>query len=99
MPGPTVIAPPSTSGARALPADAQGEGDLRAWIERGRASLVASFANGIDRDINAVRAAITSGWSNGQAEGQIAKFKLFKRRMCGGRKLDLLQARLIGSTP
>ena len=42
------------------------EGDLRAWIERGRASLVASFANGIDRDINAVRAAITSGWSNGQ---------------------------------
>jgi hypothetical protein len=39
------------------------EGDLRAWIARGRASLVASFANGVDRDISAVRAAITSGWS------------------------------------
>lgn len=75
------------------------EGDLCAWIERGRASLVASFANGIDRDINAVRAAITSGWSNGQAEGQITKLKLVKRQMYGRGKLDLLQARLIGSTP
>lgn len=75
------------------------EGDLCAWIERGRLSLVASFANGIDRDINAVRAAITSGWSNGQAEGQITKLKLVKRQMYGRGKLDLLQARLIGSTP
>ncbi len=75
------------------------EGDLCAWIERGRPSLVASFANGIDRDINAVRAAITSGWSNGQAEGQITKLKLVKRQMYGRGKLDLLQARLIGSTP
>ncbi|WP_372707409.1 transposase, partial [Brevundimonas sp.] len=99
VPGPTVIAPPSTSGARALPADAQGEGDLRAWIERGRASLVASFANGVDRDIKAVRAEITSGWSNGQTEDQITKLKLAKRHMYGRRKLDLLQARLIGSTP
>jgi len=75
------------------------ECDLCAWIERGRASLVASFANGIDRDINAVRAAITSGWSNGQAEGQITKLKLVKRQMYGRGKLDLLQARLIGATP
>ena len=94
MPGPKVIAPPSTSRAGALPVDAQGEGDLRAWIERGRASLVASFANGIDRDINAVRETITSGWSNGQTEGQITKLKLVKRQMYGRGKLDLLQARL-----
>jgi len=73
--------------------------DLSNWIERGRDSLVASFANGIDRDINAVRAAITSGWSNGQTEGQITKLKLVKRQMYGRGKLDLLQARLIGSTP
>jgi len=75
------------------------DSDLCGWIERGRASLMASFANGVDRDINAVRAAITSGWSNGQTEGQISKLKLVKRQMYGQGKLDLLQARLIGATP
>ena len=75
------------------------KGDLSNWFERGRNSLAASFANGIDRDSNAVRAAITSGWSNGQMEGQITKLKLVKRQIYGRGKLDLLQARLIGSTP
>lgn len=74
------------------------EADLSPWIERGRASLVASFANGVDRDIAAVRAAIVSSWSNGQTEGQITKLKLVKRQMYGRGKLDLLQARLIGAT-
>ena len=74
------------------------EADLNPWIERGRASLVASFANGVDRDIAAVRAAIVSSWSNGQTEGQITKLKLVKRQMYGRGKLDLLQARLIGAT-
>jgi hypothetical protein len=40
-------------------------------IDRARASLVASFANGIAKDIAAVRATIVSQWSNGQTEGQI----------------------------
>jgi hypothetical protein len=44
---------------------------------------VASFANGVDRDINAARAAITSGWSNGQTEEQITTLKLVKRQMYG----------------
>lgn len=57
------------------------KGDLSNWVERGRDSLVASFANGVDRDI------------------QITKLKLVKRQMYGRGKLDLLQARLIGSTP
>jgi transposase len=74
------------------------EADLSPWIERGRASLVASFANGVDRDIAAVRAAIVSSWSNGQTEGRITKLKLVKRQMYGRGKLDLLQARLIGAT-
>ncbi|ODT77148.1 MAG: transposase [Pelagibacterium sp. SCN 64-44] len=73
------------------------EADLNHWIERGRTSLVASFANGVDRDIQAVRAAIISKWSNGQTEGQITKLKLVKRQMYGRGKLDLLQARLIGA--
>lgn len=72
--------------------------DLNPWIERARASLVASFANGVARDIAAVRAAIVTSWSNGQTEGQITKLKLVKRQMYGRGKLDLLQARLIGAT-
>jgi hypothetical protein len=59
-------------------------------------TLVASFANGVTKDIAAVSAAITSGWSNGQTEGQICKLKLVKRQMYGRGKLDLLQARVIG---
>ena len=73
------------------------EADLVPWIEEGRASLVASFANGVARDIDAVRAAIATAWSNGQTEGQITKLKLVKRQMCGRGKIDLLQARLIGA--
>ena len=72
--------------------------DLDPWLERARASLVASFANGVTKDQAAVSAAITSPWSNGQTEGQITKLKLVKRQMYGRAKLDLLQARLIGGT-
>jgi hypothetical protein len=44
------------------------EAGLTPWIERAHASLVASFANGVAKDEAAVRAAITSPWSNGQTE-------------------------------
>ena len=73
------------------------EAGLTTWIERARASLVASFASGVARDEAAVRAAITLPWSNGQTEGQITRLKLVKRQMYGRGKLDLLQARLIGA--
>ena len=76
----------------------QAHADLDPWLERARASLVASFANGVTKDQAAVSAAITSLWSNGQTEGQITKLKLVKRQMYGRAKLDLLQARLIGGT-
>jgi transposase len=68
------------------------------WLERAAESLVASFGNGVRKDEAAVRAAITSPWSNGQTEGQITKLKLVKRQMYGRGKMDLLQARLIGAS-
>jgi len=71
--------------------------DLEPWIAQAAKSLVASFANGIVRDCAAVQAAIVEPWSNGQTEGQITKLKLIKRMMYGRAKLDLLEARLIGS--
>ena len=71
--------------------------DLQPWLERARTSLIASFVNGVVKDQAAVSAAITSPWSNGQAEGQITRLKLVKRQMYGRGKLDLLQARVIGA--
>ena len=73
------------------------EAELTPWIARARASLVASFASGVAKDEAAVRAAITSPWSNGQTEGQITRLKLVRRQMYGRGKIDLLQARLIGA--
>jgi transposase len=70
--------------------------ELTPWIERARASLVASFGKGVEKDEAAVRSAIILPWSNGQTEGQITRLKLVKRQMYGRAKIDLLQARLIG---
>jgi len=69
--------------------------ELDGWIDRARSSLVASFANGVAKDHDAVQAAISSLWSNGQTEEQITKLKLVKRQMYGRAKIDLLQARVI----
>jgi transposase len=65
-------------------------------LEPSLLELVASFANGVGKDIRAVRAAILFPWSNGQTEGQITKLKLVKRQMYGRGKLDLLEARVVG---
>ncbi len=70
---------------------------LDPWIEAASNSLVASFARGIMRDRNAVRAAIVEPWSNGQTEGQVNRLKVVKRQMYGRAKIDLLEARLIGA--
>ncbi|EAV40112.1 ISL3 family transposase [Stappia aggregata IAM 12614] len=81
----------SIAGCRGLTAGGGTKG-----LETAKNSLVGSFANGVDKDIDAVRNAIASTWSNAQTEGQITCLKLIKRKMYGRAKLDLLQARLIG---
>ena len=73
------------------------EAKLDAWVANARESLVSSFATGVLKDIAAVRAAITQPWSIGQVEAQITKLKLVKRQMYGRAKIDLLEARLLGT--
>jgi transposase len=68
---------------------------LPAWITDTAGSVLASFGKGIVTDQDAVIAAMTQPWSNGQTEGQITKLKLVKRQMYGRAKLDLLRARLL----
>ena len=68
---------------------------LEVWSADAIGSDMASFANGIRQDIDAVRHAMMLPWSNGQVEGQIHRLKLLKRQMYGRAKLDLLRARLM----
>ncbi len=70
---------------------------LDAWIKAAKAGLLDSLASGITTDRDAVHAALSQPWSNGQTEGQITKLKLVKRQMYGRAKLDLLRARVIAA--
>ena len=53
------------------------------------------FARVLQRDISAVRNAITEPWSNGQTEGQINRLKALKRTMYGRAGPELLRARML----
>lgn len=71
---------------------------LKGWIRRATASGIAemaSFASGIQRDFEAVHAALATQLSNAQCEGQINRLKLIKRMMYGRAKLDLLRVRCL----
>ena len=70
---------------------------LDEWPADAKPGLMGSFASGIAQYHEAVQAALTEPWSNGQTEGQNTKLKLVKRQMYGRANLDLLRARLIGT--
>ena len=53
------------------------------------------FVKGLGQDGQAVKAAITSEWSNGQTAGQVNRLKFLKRQMYGRAKFDLLRARVL----
>ncbi len=74
---------------------------LPPWLKECRASGIpefASFADGIDNDRSAIRAALTLQWSNGQLEGQVNRLKLIKRQMYGRANFDLLRIRVLTQT-
>jgi transposase len=54
-----------------------------------------AFAVGIDRDYDAIRAALELPQSNGQVEGQVNRLKTLKRSMYGRAGLGLLRARVL----
>jgi transposase len=68
---------------------------LDPWLDEALNSAIASFARGLKRDVDAVRAALTLPWSTGPVEGKINKLKLIKRSMYGRAGLDLLRARIM----
>jgi transposase len=71
---------------------------LPAWLERAHSSPVKEvrqFAQGIERDRNAVEAGLSRPESNGPTEGLVTRLKLIKREMYGRSKFDLLRLRVI----
>jgi transposase len=70
------------------------DGWLTAAATCGIAEL-AAVATFMRRDYDAIVAALTLPWSNGQTEGQVTRLKLVKRQMYGRGHLDLLKRRLI----
>ncbi len=71
---------------------------LDLWLQRAQDSAVPAlqrFAKRMSADYDAVRAAVTLAWSNGQVEGQINRLKTLKRQMYGRASLDLLERRFL----
>ena len=74
------------------------EEDLEGWLRQAAQSRLPDlkrFAKGIRRDEAAVRAACSSGISNGQTEGQVNRLKAIKRSMYGRANVDLLRLRFL----
>jgi transposase len=64
------------------------------WITAARDSglpALATFADGLQRDYDAVRNGLTLPWSSGAVEGNNCKFKHIKRIMYGRANFDLLR--------
>jgi len=68
------------------------------WMEKAVASGIPefqAFVGGLKQDINAVRNAIATDFSNGLVEGTINKIKVIKRIMYGRCHFDLLRSKCL----
>jgi transposase len=65
-----------------------------AWSSPGQPEL-RSFANGIRRDYQAVRNALTMPWNSGRVEGRNTRTKLLERQMYGRASFPLLRKRIL----
>ena len=74
--------------------------DIRKWIEEAKATCniaLANFAYGIEREAQAVQAAIDVPFSNGVLEGTVNKIKAIKRQMFNRAGIKLLRAKILYS--
>jgi transposase len=72
--------------------------DLPFWMEQAAKSGIpelGSFVTGIERDYDAVHAALRLPWSQGITEGKVNKLKTLKRAMYGRAGVPLLRQRLL----
>jgi transposase len=74
--------------------------DLPAWIAAVRSDAdelpgLGSFAAGLERDLDAVTAGLTTRWNSGPVEGRVNHIKMVKRQMFGRAGLPLLRKRVL----
>lgn len=73
---------------------------LQTWLSQAKtAGMVEmkNFARGLEKDFQAVEAALTYSWSNGPTEGHNNRLKMIKRQMYGRANFDLLRKRVLYS--
>lgn len=73
---------------------------LDRWLEEAagcEAQVMKKFAEGLKKDLWAVRTGLTEEWSNGPVEGFVTKLKLVKRQGYGRANFDLLRARVLAA--
>jgi transposase len=68
---------------------------LAPWLESARGTELRAFVTGIERDRDAVLAALCFRWSTSQVEGQVQRLKVMKRSMYGRANFDLLRKRVL----
>jgi transposase len=71
---------------------------LNTWLKTSLESQIPElkpFVAGLQRDYEAVVAAVEQSWSNGQVEGQVHRLKLLKRQMYGRGGFLLLRRRVL----
>jgi len=72
--------------------------DLPQWMAAARdAGLpgIASFAKGLEQDLDAVTSGLTMNWNSGPVEGRVNHIKMIKRQMFGRASLPLLRKRVL----
>jgi transposase len=72
--------------------------NLPQWIDIARTvglPGIASFAKGLEQDIDAVTNGLTMNWSSGPVEGRVNHIKMIKRQMFGRAGLPLLRKRVL----
>ncbi|WP_262886193.1 ISL3 family transposase [Sphingobacterium sp. 18053] len=70
---------------------------LDTWIKDGRLigrKRIDTFCNGLEKDIQAVKNAITYDWTNGLVEGNVNRLKNKKREMYGKGSFELLRRKV-----
>jgi transposase len=71
---------------------------LDSWLAAaGEHPALASFANGIRQDHQAVRNALTLEWNSGRVEGLNTRTKQLQRQMYGRASFPLLRKRILAS--
>jgi transposase len=77
-----------------LPSELAAPWPIRSSIQPGLPGI-ASFAKGLEQDLDAVTSGLTMPWSSGPVEGRVNHIKMIRRQMFGRASLPPLRKRVL----